>query len=513
MNKKSPIILGTLMLTLAGFISKIIGFFYRIYLSRILGSEALGIYHLIFPIFGVCFSLCCGGMQTALSKYIAGEMACNRRKSSQMYFNCAVLISTALAFGCSAILFNFSNELAISILHEPRCEELLRILSLCIPLSAIHACVHGYYYGVHKASVPALSQLVEQFVRVASVVIMVTITISENGQVTTAHAVYGLVAGEFAATLFSLAAFAINKAKTPRPAPKTLSDKYSPRYTNIFRNLVNIFVPLTSTRLVISLLQSCESILIPIMLVRSGLVRSNALSVYGVLTGMALPFILFPTAITNSMAVMLLPAVSQAEASDDSARILKTTEATTTVSLYMGFLFAGLFISFGQSIGTIIYANESAGSFITILAWLCPFLYAATTMASTINGLGKPNISFINTVTSLSVRLGFIVFLVPMLGIKAYLYGILASEVLLTLLHYRYIKKRTGFIINPIRHLFKPMAAMAGAIITATIFSQNLSSVAMHDLVKLALSGGWFCLFYLFTMYALNIDLFSKTHP
>ncbi len=508
MNKKSPIILGTLMLTLAGFISKIIGFFYRIYLSRILGSEALGIYQLIFPIFGVCFSLCCGGMQTALSKYVAAEMAVGRRKSSQMYFNSALLISTAIALGCSAILFNFSNELAVNVLHEPRCEELLRILSLCIPLSAIHACAHGYYYGLHKASVPALSQLVEQLVRVASVVMMVTVTLSENGQVTTAHAVYGLVTGELAATLFSLTAFAIHKAKTSNTAQKTIVDKYTPRYTNIFRSLVNLFVPLTGTRLVISVLQSCESILIPIMLVRSGLVRSSALSVYGVLTGMALPFILFPTAITNSMAVMLLPAVSQAEASDDSARILKTTEATTSVSLYMGFLFAGVFIAFGQSIGTIIYADESAGSFITILAWLCPFLYSATTMASTINGLGKPKVSFINTAASLAIRLGFIVFLVPMLGIKAYLYGILTSEVLLTLLHYRYIKKRTGFIINPIRHLFKPMAAMAGAIITATIFSQNLSLVVMPELAKLGLSAGWFCIFYLFAIYALNIKYF-----
>lgn len=510
MNKKNSIILGTLMLTIAGFVSKIIGFFYRIYLSRILGSEALGIYQLIFPIFGVCFSLCCGGIQTALSKYIAQEMACGRHKASQMYFNCAVLISTALALGCSAILFNFSNPIAINILHEPKCEELLKILSLCIPLSAIHACVHGYYYGIHKACVPALSQLAEQLVRVTAVMVMVTITLSENRQITTAHAVYGLVAGEFAAALFSLAAFAVNKAKNSKASQKGSIDNPAPRYTNIFRNLVNLFVPLTSTRLVISLLQSCESILIPIMLVRSGLIRNDALSVYGVLTGMALPFILFPTAITNSMAVMLLPAVSQAEASDDSARILKTTETTTSVSLYMGFLFTGLFICFGHSIGTIIYASESAGGFITILAWLCPFLYAATTMASTINGLGRPRISFFNTAASLAVRLAFIVFLVPVLGIKAYLYGILASEVLLTLLHYCCIKNRTGFIINPIQHLFKPMAAMTGSILTANVFFQSLNSAGTSALIKLVLSGGWFCLFYLFTLYALNIKSFSK---
>lgn len=512
MFKKNPILTGTLMLTAAGFISKITGFFYRIYLSRILGSEGMGIYHLIFPVFGVCFSLCCGGMQTALSKFVASETASGKKKNSQMYFNCALLISTALAFGCSAVLFYFSNEIAVNIIHEERCAELLRILSLCIPLSSVHACIHGYYYGIHKASVPAFSQLVEQFIRVASVMLMAAVMASENGSITVAHSVYGLAAGELAATLFSLTAFAIDKAKDSARHPGRTSDIIKASYTDVFKNLINLFLPLTGTRLIISILQSCESIMVPVMLISSGLLRSDALSVYGVLTGMSLPFILFPTAITNSMAVMLLPSISQAEAADDSPRIDKTIEATMAVSLYMGFLFAGLFISFGQSIGTIVYADESAGSFIVILAWLCPFLYAATTMASTINGLGKPKISFINTASSLALRLAFVIFVIPKAGIKAYLYGILASEILLTVLHYLYIKKRTGFVINPIRHLFKPMISMAGSAVTARIFTKFLvSSLPVNSIFKLVLSCGWFGLFYLLCAYAFNIRVLSKS--
>ena len=511
MFKKSPILAGTLMLTAAGFISKIIGFFYRIYLSRMLGSEGMGLYHLIFPVFGVCFSLCCGGMQTALSKFIAGEMASGRKKVSQMYFNCALLISTALALGCSAVLFNFSNEIAVSILHEERCAELLRILSLCIPFSSIHACVHGYYYGIHKASVPAFSQLAEQFIRVISVMIMVSVLASKNSSMTVAHSVYGLLAGEFAATLYSLTSYAVDKAKGTKLLAAASAKQPAATYSDVFRNLINLFLPLTGTRLIISILQSCESIMVPVMLVSFGLLRSDALSIYGVLTGMSLPFILFPTAITNSMAVMLLPAISQADASDDSLKIDRTIEATMSVSLYMGFLFAGLFISFGQSIGTIIYANESAGAFIVILAWLCPFLYVSTTMSSTINGLGKPKVSFINTASSLALRIAFVILIIPRAGIKAYLYGILASEMLLTILHYIYIKKRTGFVINPIRHLFKPMISMAGATITARIFTEFfVSALPVNSILKLVFSCGWFGLFYLLCAYAFNIRILSK---
>ncbi|MBQ9887394.1 MAG: polysaccharide biosynthesis protein [Lachnospiraceae bacterium] len=535
MNKKNSLITGTLILTITGFISRIIGFFYRIYLSRLLGSEGMGLYHLIFPIFGVCFSLSCAGIQTALSKFVAAETACRKSKNVHAYFNCAMTISLALSFSCSAVLYNFSSQIAAVFLHEERCAILLEMLSFCIPLTAIHACIHGYYYGIHKAAVPAVSQLVEQFVRITFMMLTVSLLTAKSQSISVIHAVYGLIAGEAGASVFCTVAFILEQKKqratpkpallsrygkhaTPKPALLSRSEKSSiaadkaslsgytvEPYGVVIRKLINLFIPLTSTRLTISLLQSIESALIPAMLIYYGYSRKDALSIYGVLTGMALPFILFPTAITNSMAVMLLPAVSQANASDNKAHIEKTTNAAITVSLYIGFLFAGLFIALGQSIGSIIYADENAGSFIVILAWLCPFLYISTTMSGTINGLGKSKTAFINTALSLSIRLLFVVLIIPMLGIKAYLYGILASEIALSLLHYFCIKKQTGFNINPVNHLFKPMAAMAGALITVNIFSANADSLPVPETFRLCLCAGWFGLFYLFASYALNI--------
>lgn len=508
MNKKNPILTGTLLLTAAGFISKIIGFFYRIYLSRMLGSEGMGIYHLIFPVFGVCFSLCSGGMQTAVSKFIAAEMAYEHKKNAHKYLFCGTLISMALAFCCSAILFNFSDLIAVNILHEARCGRLLEVLALCIPLSAIHSCIHGYYYGLHKAGVPAFSQLAEQAVRVISVMCMVSVTASHNQSVSTLHSVYGLVAGEAAATLFTITAFGIDRAKRNRNDPGCTFST-----VKIFKDIINLFIPLTSTKLIISLLQSLESIFIPVMLCYSGLDRKTALSIYGVLTGMALPFILFPTSITNSMAVMVLPSISQASAADNSSKISRTAEATISISLYMGFLFSGMFLFFGRSIGSIIFADETAGSFIVTLAWLCPFLYASTTMASTINGLGKSKISFFNTAISLTLRIAFIVLLIPEYGIKAYLYGILASEMMLSLLHYMCIRKNAGFTINPVRHLIKPMAAMGAGILTTHVFYQGIGNIPLPSVVKLAMAAIWFGLFYLFTAYALNLKfIFNHSH-
>ena len=72
--RKKAFLTGTLLLTGTGFLCRILGFFYRIFLSRTIGAEGLGIYNMVHPVFGICFSLCAGSLQTALSQYAAANL-------------------------------------------------------------------------------------------------------------------------------------------------------------------------------------------------------------------------------------------------------------------------------------------------------------------------------------------------------------------------------------------------------------------------------------------------------
>ena len=145
-------------------------------------------------------------------------------------------------------------------------------------------------------------------------------------------------------------------------------------------------LPLMGNRLVLNVLSSAEAIWIPSRLSSYGLSSAEALSIYGVLTGMAMPFIMFPSAITNSMAVLLLPTVAEAQADGNEARIARTISMSLRYSLYMGILCIGVFTLFGAELGVGVFQNPTAGIFMQILAWLCPFLYLATTMGSILNG-------------------------------------------------------------------------------------------------------------------------------
>ena len=157
---------------------------------------------------------------------------------------------------------------------------------------------------------------------------------------------------------------------------------------------MSMALPLMGNRLVLNLLSSAEAIWIPSRLVLSGLTSREAFAIYGVLTGMALPFIFFPSAITNSMAVILLPAVAGAQADGREHHIREAVLTSLRYSLYMGILCIGVFTCFGDFLGNIVFHESSAGYFMKVLAWLCPFLYLATTTGSILNGLERPALYF-----------------------------------------------------------------------------------------------------------------------
>ena len=448
---KHPILMGTLILTVTGFLSRILGFFYRIFLSRAIGAEGLGLYQMIFPVHGIAFALCAGSIQTAISQLVASGARRGREA-----LRTGLFISLSIAAALTASIFCFHDALAEYFLLEPACGPLLPVMALSIPFCAVHACICGYYYGLRKARVPAVSQLVEQVIRIFFVFLVADIYSEQGKEVTVALAVWAMVIGEAASAVYSLLVYGLTAGNGKgSPATDPAEDRPS-GFSAMAPALMALAFPLMGNRLVLNLLQSLEAVFIPDRLNMFGLTGSEALSVYGVLTGMALPFILFPSAITNSLSVMLLPAVAEAQALGNGARIRRTIAMALRYSLYMGILCIGVFTIFGDSLGRIVFHNASAGDFITTLAWLCPFMYLATTMGSVLNGLGETRLTFVHNVLALLLRLAFVVFLIPRHGILAYLWGMLASELFLALLHMSALGKQVGFPLDAVSMIVKP---------------------------------------------------------
>lgn len=416
---KNPLILGTLLLTAAGALSRIIGFFYRIFLSHTIGAQGIGIYQLIFPVYALCFSLTAAGIQTSISKFVAEVSVKKEDLSEKCYLISGIILSLSLSVVCSFFLYHQADFLAVSVIHEYRTASLLRILAYSIPFGAIHSCISGYYYGLKKAAIPSISQLLEQLVRVLSVYLIYKVQIQENIPVTPAIAVWGIVCGEIASALFSIAAAGFCKC--------SLSS-----IKKALPQVGKLAVPLTGNRMILNIFASMEAILIPLKLKEAGLNTSDALAVFGILTGMALPLIMFPTAITNSLAVMLLPAISEASAAGKRSKIKKAVSKSITYCMIFGFVCTAFFFFGGRFLGILLFQNEVSGDFIRMLSFICPFLYLTSTLASILNGLGKTLHTFSYNLTSICIRLLFALFAIPVFGITGYLWGLLASQILLS---------------------------------------------------------------------------------
>ena len=438
---------GTLILTLTGLLSRVIGFFYRIYLSRLFGEEGMGIYQLLSPVLALSFSLCAAGIQTAISKYVAASVAKGNRKDSYRYLFTGLFLSLLLSVPCMLLLLMFSDFVAVHFLLEARTASMLRIIALSIPAGAVHSCINGYYYGIKKTMLPSSTQLIEQFMRFFCVLAADFLARRSHTVPHINAAVAGLVVGECAAMLISLLAIYFRfyreeagAGKSSLPCSNAGDGKHTMPMSNtaVFgisrfhavKNLLVLASPLTVSRIVVNLLQSVEAVAIPSRLCRYGYDSVTALSVYGVLTGMALPLLFFPNALTGSMSLLLLPMVSEADAKGNTDAVKNTTLKTIHSCLLLGAACTLFFFLSGPFLGRFLFHSELAGRYIRSLSLLCPFLYLCTTLSSILHGLGKAVSVFFVNVFSLSLRLLFVFFLIPAFGIDCYILSMVLSQLL-----------------------------------------------------------------------------------
>ncbi|MDE7210548.1 MAG: oligosaccharide flippase family protein, partial [Lachnospiraceae bacterium] len=310
---KNKLILGTLFLTITGFITRIIGFFYRIFLSNALGARLLGIYQLIFPVYGICFTIFASGIQTAISKQVAEKEINGDSHEIRRILSCGILLSVSSAVLMSVLVFLGAPFIAETFLKEPECAKSLRLLALSFPFCGITSCIQGYCYGMKKSFLPATSQLAEQSMRVVFLY-----TVSVSIPVTCELAIVALVAGELTSCLYCAAGNAVLKRKlrAALPAAGTLPSQpgraaeaqtrhIHKKDSRVLKKLLAMSLPLTTNRLFINVLHSFEAFLVPLALRRYGLSRDEALSIFGIMSGMTMSFLMFPGTLTNSLSVLL----------------------------------------------------------------------------------------------------------------------------------------------------------------------------------------------------------------
>ena len=404
----------------------------------------MGIFQLTSPVLMLSFSLVGAGMQTAISKFTAAYINCKQRRA-QLYLFCGTLLAFSISALYGLVVFIFSETIASSLLQEPACAPLLRICALSFPLSTMHCCFNGYFYGTKNTKLPSFVQITEQIVRVGSVLILYFYYIFQGKTPTIAITCIGMLLGEACALTISLFYYFQHcLTKEILTGINSQSDKITfSHLKEITGQLVSFSFPLTLNRVILNLLQSYEAISLPASLKKYGYSSDTALGIYGVLTGMALSFIMFPSTFTNSLAVLLLPTVSEAQSLNKRKSLQTIFSRTVIFALALGGFCTFVFYTLGEFFGNFLFQNTLAGRFIQILSFLCPFMYLRITLFSMLNGLQKTKLTLYINIFSITIRLFAILLAVPNLGIYAYLYTMLISEVLSALLGLYFMYKNS----------------------------------------------------------------------
>ena len=442
--KKNPLIAGTLILTFAGLFSRGIGFLNRLFISQAFGEESMGLFQLISPVIMISFSLTGAGMQTSISRYTASCIACNRPDKARLYLISGTSFCLSLSLLYSLVIYGQADWIASVLLKEPRLSYLLKIISVSFPLSSFHCCLNGYFYGLKEVRIPSLCQLAEQLTRTGGVFLLY-LYLSVKGQPSISLAAAGIVLGELVSCIISFSAY-----KNLYTFPKHMDNaagSFLPLFSRFFSSekyllqLLGMSIPLSCNRLIVNLLQGLEAVSIPQKLKEFGYSSQTSLSIYGVLTGMAMSLILFPSAFTQSASVLLLPEVTQAAASAHHEQMKNTIRRSILASTILGIICGLAFFLLGDFAGEFLFSSLLAGTFIRQLSFLCPFLYLHATLSSILHGLKKAGYSLIINVASLLLRLLFIFLFIPQVGIKGYIWGFLCSELFSTACYLLMIKR------------------------------------------------------------------------
>lgn len=423
------LILSTIILFISNFVVRVLGFLYKIFLSHAIGDTGLGIYHMIFNFLMICLAFTTTGIPTALSCLIAKRKALDDNHKANVLFISTLYVSFTIALIISIFVSLNSSYFSSSLLKEPNLN--LFILSICpaIVIITISNVIRGYYYGVKKVTIPAVGQIIEQ----ASKIFFVFLLISyfNNKMMSTYAALLGISIGE-ATNIIFMTIFLFKDFPLSNKYTITIRDFY-----NSSVEALKMSVPITCNRMSNILLQSISSMMVPSRLVLSGISYQQSLSMYGIISGMVMPFILLPFTVGSALVVNLIPSISQEVTLGKNNNVLKKIKYALILTLFVGIISSIVFYFLGEDICLYIFNNKLAGNYLKSMYLVPLFMALNQTLSAILHSIRKEFIASVNTIVCMVIQLIALYFLLPIpsLNIYAYIYILTIISVLNCALH------------------------------------------------------------------------------
>ena len=303
-KKPNKILSGAFFLGLGAFLSKLLGAIYRIPLTNLLGSTGLGLYQLVFPVYTVLLDFSGAGVPSALSRIISSADENDRQKSAHEYLGASLKLLALLGSVGTILMFVLSKPLSMLQGNVLAFKGYIFLAPSILAVSLI-SCFRGYFQGLMNMKPTAISQVVEQFVKLGVGLILVYL-LMPNVSNAVAGATFAITVSEIVALLFLY----ITYKRKGSPYPLIVKQDRKALFFRI-KKIVLVTLPITLVGIMLPLSQVIDSCLVINILNRY---RRDATSLYGLLGGVVTTVIGLPVSICYGVATVAIPAISSAKA-------------------------------------------------------------------------------------------------------------------------------------------------------------------------------------------------------
>lgn len=494
--KKENLIVGTLVLTFATTIVRIVGMIFRIYLANILGAQGMGIYQLILSVYFMMVTLATSGIRIAVSRLISEELSLRHYSNARKVLSQAVALSLATGFASAFALYFFAEDIGTHFLNEQRTVMALMYLAPSLPLIAVSSCYKGYFFALGKVVRPSIIQVTEQLVRIAVIFSIMNQYLPRGIEYGCAAVSIGMTVEELFSLLLTWLFYIFDK--------KPFSGKTHQKPDNMMFKMLKIIVPLSGTSYLNSILRTVENAMIPARLLIYGVSSEMAMSLYGMVKGMVLPLLFFPSSFLTSLSSILIPSVAGDNAASNEKKVSSTLSRVLHFTAISGILVVTVFMWFPTEIAMAVYNDTQVGLMLKLISFVCPFMYLNMVISSMLNALGEQVTSFkINIVESV-LKISIIYFLVPIYGFNAYLFALFLTTILNTILYTARLLKVSCIVFDISNWIFKPVAAAFGAGAAARKLFEIFVLNSTNNIFSLFSSIIILCLLYLMGLIALK---------
>lgn len=425
-----------------------IGIIFSVYISNKVGSESIGLFQLIMSVYAFFITIATSGINLASTRIVSEQIACNNISGAKKAAKQSIFYSFCFGIIACFLLCILSNFIVNVCLHNKITTLPLYIIAVSLPFISMSAAINGYFSAVRKVFKTASSQILEQLIKIIITCSLLYFLLPKGLEYACICLVIGTCLSEAFSFIYVYTLYKLEQRKN------NICIKNENSYK---KDIFTICIPIAITSYIRSGLSTIKQLLIPLRLEKSGLSCEQALSEYGLISGMTLPILLFPTVFINAFSSLIIPEFSSIFVTKNYKRIKTLTEKIFKYILLFSTCIFGIFLIFSDELSQIIYNNSEVGKYLLYLSPVVIIMYLDTIVDGMLKGLNEQvNVMKCN-ILDLFVSISFIYFLLPIYSINGYIAIIYISELLNGFISIRQLKKVTKFKIKFFSWIIMPI--------------------------------------------------------